>query len=83
MDWYDVDDVLYDGNEQEILRLTCPDCGGSIAFAYYADTASFEVTCKRCGHFSRDSGAPRPNCAVLLGDTATIGVTGAGESPKL
>ena len=25
MDWYDVDDILYDGTKEEISKLKCPD----------------------------------------------------------
>lgn len=66
MDWSDVDDILYDGEKEEIMRLKCPDCGGRIHYVYYPEGKELEVSCKSCGYFSRSHGGPVPNCYKLF-----------------
>ena len=72
MDWYDIDDVLYDGNKEEILALKCPDCGRRFSFAYFPKTKNMEIRCKGCGYFSRAYGDVIPNCYKLLGEQAVV-----------
>lgn len=72
MDWYDVDDVLYDGTKEEIANLKCPDCGGAISYRYNDNVSTFEVLCKGCGYVARGHGSPRPNCADFFGNEYTI-----------
>lgn len=71
MDWYDVEDVLYDGTKEEIANLKCPGCDGEISFRY-DDVSAFEVSCKSCGYLARGYGGPRPNCADFFGNEYTI-----------
>ena len=73
MDWYDVYDVLYDGDKSAIEKLRCPDCGCNIYFRYTGEARAFTVICYGCGHYSKGNGGPMPNCAKLLGDSAVIG----------
>ena len=72
MTWYDVDDILYEGTEEQIKKLKCPDCGGNISYKYAENTATFEVRCEKCGYLSRSSGSPKPNCAEILGEKFVI-----------
>ena len=37
MDKYDVDDILYDGNEEEIREVRCSECGGYMEFSFYME----------------------------------------------
>ena len=67
-DWYDIDDILYDGTKEEIEKVVCPDCGEKIAYRYSDDVNSFEVSCKGCGHLSRANGSPKPNCVLYYGN---------------
>ncbi|HOP23527.1 MAG TPA: hypothetical protein PLO83_11385 [Gammaproteobacteria bacterium] len=66
--WYDVDDVLYDGTKEEIENIVCPDCGKKISYRYSDGSNSFEVSCKLCGHISRATGSPKPNCVIYFGN---------------
>lgn len=68
MDWYDVDDSLYDGTKEEITKLKCPDCGGKIKYSYSKDCNSLTVSCESCGYFSRSHGGPIPNCYRFFGE---------------
>lgn len=72
MDWYDVDDILYDGTKEEILKLRCPDCGGTIKYSYEKSCNSFTVLCESCGYLSRSHGGPIPNCYRLFGEKYEI-----------
>ena len=66
MTWYDVDDILYDGSEEEIRACRCPDCGAELRFHYAAEAKTLEVKCTGCGMAARHHcGEQRPNCAAL------------------
>ena len=67
-DWNDIDDVLYDGTKEEIENIVCPDCGSKIQYRYSGEVQSFEVKCAHCGHISRATGSPKPNCVEFFGD---------------
>ena len=67
-DWYDVDDILYDGKKEDIENIVCPDCGGKIKYRYGEESNSFEVSCHKCGHLSRAHGSPIPNCVTFFGN---------------
>ena len=65
MDWNDVDDILFDGTEEQIRALQCPDCGGALFLAYYPETRNREIKCDGCGTLIRAHGAPyTPNFAL-------------------
>lgn len=70
MDWYDVDDILYDGNEDDIKSIRCPICGGNIKYSYHIGT--FRRSCVSCGEESIQHDAPLPNCVKFLGNDNTI-----------
>ncbi len=66
-DWYDVEDILYDGTKEDIEKIVCPECGEKIQYKYSEESNSFEVRCIHCGHISRDTGAPKPKCVEYFG----------------
>ncbi len=61
MDWYDIDDILYDGDKEQIAKLKCPDCNGRISYSYSGKSRAFSVTCNKCGYISGAHGSPKPN----------------------
>lgn len=61
MSWYDVEDTLFDGTEEEMNKLSCPDCGGVIKVKYDAEVRGMQIECKDCGHIERSSGGDIPN----------------------
>lgn len=67
-DWYDVEDILYDGAKKDIERIVCPDCGKKIQYRYFSESGSFEVRCIHCGHISRATGSPMPKCVEYFGE---------------
>ena len=67
MSWYDVEDTLYDGTEEEMNKLSCPDCRGAIAVKYDAETQAMQVECKSCGHIERSHGGDIPNFYNIFG----------------
>ena len=70
MDWYDVNDVLYDGTKEEINKLKCPTCGGKIGFSFFK--GRFEKKCLNCGATEVDDGSPIPNCVKFFGEKHVI-----------
>lgn len=72
MSWDDIDDILYDGTTAEIQNVKCPECGGEISYEYSDESRSFSIVCKKCGHISRASGGPIPNCVKFFGSKATL-----------
>ena len=67
MDWYDVEDILYDGTKEEIQALRCPDCGGNISYNYDPTARRFSIMCKACGMLSVSHGGEIPNCYRFIG----------------
>ena len=67
-DWYDVEDVLYDGTKEEIESLCCPDCGAKISYRFSNEPRGFEVRCKTCGYIERGVGGNIPNCVTFFGE---------------
>lgn len=64
MNWYDIEDVLYDGSEEDIKKLFCPDCKGSIHYRYDEKSNSLKYGCKKCGIVMRGTGcSTEPNCS--------------------
>lgn len=72
MDWYDVDDVLYEGRREDISKLKCPDCGGRIQFEYFPLSQNLQVECHNCGYFSRAYGGIIPNCYKFFGEKHVV-----------
>ena len=66
MTWGKIKKVLYEGTDEEILALRCPDCGDEFWFQYYPDTGGFDIECHHCGAIVRGHGAHyTPNCYHL------------------
>lgn len=64
--WEDVEDCLFFGNRESILKCRCPECGSKLSFRFGIDT--FELRCKVCCcvfgyHKLRDT----PNCVNFFG----------------
>ena len=70
MDWYDVDDILFDGTEEQIKAVRCPECGGHIRYRH--GDGDFWIFCDQCGYGSHGHGGPEPNCVRFFGKEATI-----------
>lgn len=48
MDWYDVEDIVFDSNNNNNFEnLKCPDCGHELIVEKYDESA--KITCKGCG----------------------------------
>lgn len=71
MTWSNIEDILYDGTPEEISRLTCPKCGGSIHYIYSKSYRSIEWGCLKC-QFHRGVGSPEPNCAKFFGPSGIL-----------
>ena len=69
MTWDDIDDILYDGTEEEIKAVRCPICGGVFVYRYYDAGKTLTIECKGCGYVSRAHGGKRPNCADFADNT--------------
>ena len=66
MDWEDVTEVLFDGTEEQIKSLRCPDCGSGFSATYSPETRGYEIFCAGCGTLIRAHGAPyTPNFALF------------------
>lgn len=63
MTWDDVEDILYEGTEEQIKTVKCPDCGGPIFHRFYPKTRNFERGCNECGLLIRGHGSDVPNCS--------------------
>lgn len=61
MNWYDVEDILFDGSKEEMNKLSCPDCGGVIKVTYNNEVRAMQIVCKGCGHLERLNGGEIPN----------------------
>jgi len=66
MNWDDVDDILFDGTEEEIDAVKCPECGGDLKFSYFPKTRSREILCLGCGAIVRAHGTHyEPNFSLF------------------
>lgn len=66
-DWGDVEEVLYNGEKEDIEKIVCPDCGEKIRYRYSEEVGGFEIRCIHCGYISRETGAPEPKCVEYFG----------------
>ena len=66
MDWDDVEDILYDGDMEQILALRCPGCGEKLWYSFYIDT--FRSGCVNCGVLRIGHKSPVPNCVEFFGE---------------
>ena len=70
MDWLDVDDILFDGTKEEIKKIKCPDCGGTLEYSYFE--GRFEERCQKCGAIEIQHGGKIPNCVLFFGPKNTL-----------
>ncbi|MCO7121923.1 hypothetical protein NIA71_08160 [Ihubacter massiliensis] len=72
--WEDIDDILFDGNKDEIAALRCPECGGTLKFVFNKKTMGSVLECTACGAGQRGNGAAYvPNAVKYFGKSITIG----------
>ena len=67
MNWYDVEDILFNGSREEMLNLSCPDCIGNISVKYDEEVRGMEIRCMRCGHIERLHGGEIPKFYSFFG----------------
>ncbi|MEG0899522.1 MAG: hypothetical protein RSD17_07420 [Oscillospiraceae bacterium] len=66
MTWNDIEDILFDGTQEDIKALRCPGCDGKINTKYDAENNSLKVSCKSCGYNSILNGCESiPNCSMI------------------
>ena len=71
VNWNDVERILFDGTEEQINSVRCPECGGELRYTYFPKTRSTEIRCMGCYTVSRGSGASKtPNFALLNAESA-------------
>ena len=64
----DVIDTLFDGNKEDIQKIKCPDCNGTISYSLSNDIESMTVRCLDCGksvHMGKLT--EKPNCFDFFG----------------
>ena len=66
--WDNIEEILFDGNADEIKNLHCPDCNKGIEYTYSPKSYSLEIRCKHCGIRTRAICGKRtiPNCAKAV-----------------
>ena len=77
MTWDDIEDTLFDGTADEMLAVSCPECGGDIRYVYdVLDRVCFDVVCASCGSGSHGilgtSTDDPPNCVRFFGPEAVL-----------
>ncbi len=72
MTWDDIEEIIFDGSQEDIRSLACPSCGSSIIISYTEQTASLMHKCKGCGLISRyNNVAYTPNAVIYFGNNFT------------
>jgi ribosomal protein S27E len=65
MSWDDIDDIIFDGTDEQISSVKCPECGGHLKLSYFPMTRSVEIYCRSCGAVVKQSGVSQaPNFAL-------------------
>jgi ribosomal protein S27E len=65
MSWDDIDDIVFDGTQEQIENVKCPECGHGLKVSYFPKTRSVEIYCRGCHTIVRESGVHKePNFAV-------------------
>lgn len=68
--WEDIEDILFDGNEEEIKKLRCPDCGGRLQYSFTESVMAGTLSCDKCKTTIRSNGIHyMPNAVKLFGDS--------------
>ena len=66
MSWDDVEDILFDGTNEQINTVKCPECKGELRISYFPTTRNIEIICKNCRTIVRSHGAEKvPNFALV------------------
>jgi len=66
MSWDDVEDILFDGTQEQIDAIKCPECGGELRMSFFPKTSNIEIACKCCHTVVRSHGAAyTPNFAKV------------------
>ena len=76
MTWDDIYNTLIDGTAEEMLTVSCPECGGTIKYFYDDAHDCFDIVCASCGsrcncYFGSESDLT-PNCVVFFGAEAIL-----------
>ena len=65
MNWDDIEDIIFDGTQEQINAVKCPECGGDLKLSYFPMTKGVEIRCKGCGTLVREHGvSTEPNFAM-------------------
>lgn len=51
MNWQQIEKVLFDGTNDDIENLICPECNASIYYTYNKGTKSLKYGCKKMRYF--------------------------------
>jgi DNA-directed RNA polymerase subunit RPC12/RpoP len=63
-----IEDALFDGTKEEMLRVICPECGGDIE--YSVTKQEMLIRCTVCGSRSSLHGLSQtPNCINIFGSS--------------
>lgn len=66
MSWDDIEEIIFDGTEEQIDTVVCPECGGQLKLSYFPKTKNIEIRCKACNTVVRSHGAEKvPNFALV------------------
>jgi transcription initiation factor TFIIIB Brf1 subunit/transcription initiation factor TFIIB len=67
MSWDDVDDILFDGTQEQIDNIKCPECNNDLKLSYFPMTKSVQIICKGCHTVVRQNGVSQePNFAKYI-----------------
>ena len=70
MSWDDVDDIIFEGTEEQINAVKCPECGGDLKLSYFPLTKNVEIRCYGCETVIRQHGIrEKPKFALLRSKT--------------
>lgn len=65
--------VLFDGTRQEISKLQCPNCKGTITYSFAMTYHSGRIMCEQCGiiesYYKFDG---EPNCIKWFGESTSL-----------
>lgn len=76
MDWDDVEEILFEGTREQILKLRCPDCEGIIEYEFDKIYCTFKVKCIDCGTWIKGCKViSEPKCAIIYGSKQRISDT--------
>ncbi|MCL2513700.1 MAG: hypothetical protein FWF08_07350 [Oscillospiraceae bacterium] len=56
MSWDDIEDIIFDGTEEQIGAVSCPECNGDLKLSYFPLTKNIEIRCLDCKTVVRENG---------------------------